>query len=379
MLESLERRLGPLDEPMARALVLVGVKSPQVLGELVSSCGGGRAALELAAQRVLARWKGADSFVKAAEEELKLLEKHSISLLTPETERWPPSLLTALRPPPLLYVKGRLPDLTRTPGLALVGSRSGAEYGERIAYGFAAAWAQMGGTVVSGGARGVDTAAHRGCLDRGGATVAVMGSGLLKPFPVGNRDLFEEISAHGAQVSELPLRGAPLHFSFPERNRIIAGLAAAVTIVQARANSGALYTARFALKCDRRLYTVPGPIDVAACAGGLKLLVEGVPPLVGTQGLVSLYGELANGPPGAPLPSLPLAEEKRTVSLGGLEERARLALEHVAEGLTHMDDLAASLGMSPGELCLLFCELELNGWVEKRAGNQYICNVRLER
>ncbi len=379
MIESLERRLGPLDETVARALVLVGVKSPLELGNLLRTYGGARAALELAPDSVLARWESADSFAKAAEEELKLLDRHSIRLLTPDSEGWPPALISSLRPPPLLYVKGLLPDLTGAPGLALVGSRSGAEYGERIAYGFAAAWAQMGGVVVSGGARGVDTAAHRGCLDRNGVTVAVMGSGLLKPSPAGNRELFAEISERGALVSELPLRGAPLHFSFPERNRIIAGLAAAVIIVQARANSGALYTARFALKCDRRLYTVPGPIDVAACAGGLKLLAEGVPPLVGTEALASLYGELANGPPGAVSPRLDLAVKKQTVSLKGLEKKVKIALESVAEGLTHVDDLVASLGIGPGELSLLLCELELNGWVEKRAGNQYICNVRLER
>lgn len=379
MLESLERRLGPLDEPLARALVLVGVKSPPVLNRLVLNHGGGRSVLELDPARVLARWDSEGSFVKAAEEELVLLEKESISLLIPESEDWPSCLDTACHPPTLLYVKGRLPHFKEAPSLALVGSRSGADYGERVAHGFAAVWAQMGGVVVSGGARGVDSAAHRGCLDRGGRTVAVLGAGLLKPHPVRNRELFGNIAERGALISELPLRGAPMHFSFPERNRIIAGLAAAVIIVQARANSGALYTARFALKSDRRLYTVPGPIDVEACAGGLKLLAEGVPPLVGTEALATLYGELSHGPPGTGFPGLPLVPQKKAIALSGLDEKVKVALELLAEGLTHVDDLAASLGVGSGKLSLLLCELELNGWVEKRAGNQYICNVRLER
>jgi DNA processing protein len=323
--------------------------------------------------------KRKDSPLHMAERELAGLERLGVTLLLPGGPHWPPLLEQSVNPPALLHVRGVPEALSKGPSLALVGSRCGAAYGTRVADALAQAWCAMGGTVVSGGARGVDSAAHRGALTAGGTTVAVLGSGLATPYPPENRELFATIAERGAVASELPLTGRPLPFSFPLRNRIIAGLSQAVVVVQARKGSGALHTATFALQCSRLLFTVPGPVDDDVCAGGLELLAQGIPAMTGHAQLEQLFSELTGRAPGpsSPLPLRP--REKPTVSSAALEPRDRRILEILSAGPTHVDDLAGRLGVEHGPLSLVLLELEVKRWIRREAGNQYRSNVQLER
>jgi len=175
---------------------------------------------------------------KSVDREIRLCRKHAIQIVPLHDPDYPAALRELPDAPVVLYVLGSLPE--RVVRVALVGSRRATAYGRRIAVGLGSALAARGIEVVSGGARGIDTHAHRGALEAEGRTVAVLGSGLLEPYPRENRELFETIAGSGAVVSEFPLEAPPLAEHFPRRNRLISGLSAAVVVVEAAPRSGAV-------------------------------------------------------------------------------------------------------------------------------------------
>jgi DNA processing protein len=206
--------------------------------------------------------------------ELLLADKLGVSIIHLEDDRYPLALKQIYDPPPVLYVKG---TLIRQDGLAIaiVGTRRCSLYGQEQASRFAHLLASAGFTIVSGMARGIDTAAHHGALAASGRTIAVQGAGLANPYPPENRNLFDLISSAGACISELPLTCPPQADNFPPRNRIIAGLALGVIIVEAPMNSGALITASAALEYSREVMAVPGKIDSPLSRGTHRLIKQG--------------------------------------------------------------------------------------------------------
>ncbi|MEN6578140.1 MAG: DNA-processing protein DprA [Phycisphaerales bacterium] len=209
-----------------------------------------------------------------ARAELELAAKLGVWLLHMEDARYPAVLKQIYDPPPVLYVKG---TLTRddTLGVAIVGCRRCSLYGQEQASRFSHLLAAAGFTIVSGMARGIDTAAHTGALAAQGRTIAVQGCGLSRVFPPENAKLFELISASGACISELPLRAEPLAENFPPRNRIIAGLSLGTIIVEAGLRSGAMITAQTALESNREVMAVPGKIDSPLSRGPHQLIKQG--------------------------------------------------------------------------------------------------------
>jgi DNA processing protein len=184
-----------------------------------------------------------------------------------------PALLEAIPDPPQrLYVRGKIPE---QPMLAIVGSRRATPYGERVARRLAAGLAETGIAIVSGLARGIDSAAHRGALEAGGTTVAVLATGLDRIYPPENRPLAEEIVDQGALVTEMPEQTVPLPRRFPVRNRLISGLSHGVIVVEAAERSGALITARMALEQGREVLAVPGSVDNPLTVGTHRLLKDG--------------------------------------------------------------------------------------------------------
>jgi DNA processing protein len=195
---------------------------------------------------------------------------HIVSREDPEY----PSLLGSLPDAPgLVYVKGRLPE--GRVRVALVGSRRATAYGRSVARGLGGALAGCGVEVVSGGARGIDTCSHKGALDAGGSTVAVLGCGLAHSYPPENVHLFAQIASSGAVISEFPIAMAPLAENFPRRNRLIAGLSAATIVVEATTKSGSLITAAQALEQGREVMAVPGPVDSDQSQGCHRLIQQG--------------------------------------------------------------------------------------------------------
>ena len=208
-------------------------------------------------------------------EELRLCEKNAISILTIQNKNYPEWLKQTFEPPLILYVKGDI-EFDGETSLGMVGARRPSFYGIETARRFSSELSKYGLTIVSGLARGIDTCSHEGALASGGKTVAVLGSGLLNPYPRENRRLFDKIVEQGGSVvSELPLRSLPLGYHFPLRNRIINGLVRGVCVVEAAENSGSLITANYALEEGREIYSVPGMVRSLTSQGTLKLIQEG--------------------------------------------------------------------------------------------------------
>ncbi len=208
------------------------------------------------------------------EKEKKVLEREKIRVVPFYSEEFPALLREIPSPPILLYIKGKLPPRPWK-SIAIVGARNPSPYGRFTAERLSRDLSSRGITIVSGMARGIDTHAHRSALKAGGITLAVLGSGLLHPYPAENRPLMDEISGAGAVISEYPLFTPPWRYNFPRRNRIISGLSAGVVVVEARRRSGALITAALSLEQGREIFAVPGKIDSPLSEGTNQLIQEG--------------------------------------------------------------------------------------------------------
>jgi DNA processing protein len=264
-----------------------------------------------------------------------------------------PSLLRAIHdPPPGLYLRGEGPvDALARPSVAIVGARSCSAYGRSVARLLAREAAAAGLVVVSGLARGIDGEAHRGALEAGGTTVAVLGCGIDRDYPAAHGELAARIRDTGLVVSEYAPGVEPAPWRFPARNRIIAGLCSATVAVEARERSGALITADFALEEGREVLAVPGEITSALSAGTNALLRLGATPLLGAEDLLSAFGIEP-----VPQPSAPL------------DGPAAAVVTALAEAVAGPDELARRTGLSSGQLAAVLTELELAGLVVADAG-----------
>lgn len=209
----------------------------------------------------------------ALEKELTLIEKNRIKVIDIFQTEYPALLKEIARPPLVLYVKGE-PAVLSQYALAVVGTRIPTTYGLKMAEDFGAQLAGLGIVVVSGLARGIDTAAHKGALQQG-KTVAVLGSGLLDVYPRENIKLAGEIVENGALISEFPLMTSPAKDNFPRRNRIVSGLCRGVLVVEAAQRSGALITAHLAAEQNREVFALPGKADSSLSRGTHQLIKEG--------------------------------------------------------------------------------------------------------
>lgn len=208
------------------------------------------------------------------EDQLEALKARGAEMLTQDDPRFPPGLRQIPYPPPFLFVQGVL-EPQEAPGVALVGTRTPSYYGLRTCRRLAQALSARGCTVVSGLARGIDTAAHQGTIEAGGRTLAVLGCGLDVVYPPENRGLYEKIPTQGAIISEFPLGAPPEARNFPIRNRLISGLSLGVVVVEAAAKSGTHITVQYALDQGREVFAVPGPVDSATSLGPHRLIQQG--------------------------------------------------------------------------------------------------------
>lgn len=206
--------------------------------------------------------------------ELELIDEYGCQIVTFYDAAYPPLLKEIDIPPLLLYVRGELKPEDAL-SIALVGSRQAKDYGRRVSYQLSFQLAQRGLTVISGFAKGIDTCAHRGALEAGGRTIAVMGNGLSLIYPAGNSELAEKIIESGALISEFPMGMKPRGENFPRRNRIISGLTFGTVVVEASNRSGALITARLASEQGREVFAVPGEIFSELSTGTHKLIDNG--------------------------------------------------------------------------------------------------------
>lgn len=231
----------------------------------------------------------AKKIVSFKEEEIKkeidLIKKYKLKIITLKDKDYPLNLKSISDPPVVLYVKGKLQQKDIL-SIAIVGSRQASFYGLECSYRFAYSLAELGITVVSGMAKGIDTQAHRGALKAKGRTIAVMGSGFSFIYPKENIALVDEIASCGAVLTEFPCNTEPFAFNFPRRNRIISGLALGVLVVEAGKKSGALITANFALEENREVFCIPGRFDSPNSLGTHQLIKEGAKLVCGIEDIL---------------------------------------------------------------------------------------------
>jgi DNA processing protein len=259
---------------------------------------------------------------------------------------YPPLLAELHDPPDRLHVRGSEIELLTRPAVAVVGARSCSPYGREVARALARELAAAGLVVVSGLARGIDGEAHRGALDAGGPTVAVLGCGIDRDYPRAHAELARRITETGAIVSEYPPGVEPAPWRFPARNRIIAGLALATVVVEARERSGALITADFALELGRDVFAVPGEITSTLSAGTNGLVRQGAAPLLSSDDVFAVLGVEASRP------------EQPSVSAA-----AGIVLALVVDTPRSSDELVRASGLSSPEISSALVELELAGLV----------------
>ena len=206
--------------------------------------------------------------------ELALCRANGLSVLIPTDPAYPRMLTEIHDPPSVLFVRGQVKPADML-SVAIVGSRHATHYGVTQAERLAGSLARAGLTIVSGLARGIDGAAHRGALEAGGRTLAVLGGGVLEIYPPEHKELADQVAAQGAIMSEAPPRAIPMAGSFPQRNRIISGLSLGVIVVEATERSGALISARHAMEQGREVFAVPGRVDSRASRGCHALIRDG--------------------------------------------------------------------------------------------------------
>lgn len=305
---------------------------------------------------------------KEVDEELSEVARMKVTVLTQDDVSYPAALRTVYDPPAVLYVRGELVESDAV-AIGVVGSRRCTHYGLEQATRFGELLGRAGLTVVSGGAQGIDTAAHRGALAGGGRTIAVMGCGLSTHFPRENADLFEEIvhCGRGALLSELPMKTGVLAGNFPTRNRIISGLSLGVLVVEAALRSGSLITAADAAKQGREVFAVPGRVDSPFSQGTNHLIREGA---ILTQNLDDILehlgavgDKLEQAAQDQPLPPPQL------VQMDGSEQTLYKAL---AQGPLSLDDLVRSSGLQGGRVASAMTMLILKGVVKQQPGNVFV-------
>jgi DNA processing protein len=320
-----------------------------------------------------------------AEIELAKATDMGVTILCPEDDAYPLLLKQIPDPPAVLYMKGALEprDLN---AFALVGSRRCSYYGREQAERFAALLAAAGFTVVSGGARGVDSSAHRGAMQHPlGRTVAVLGCGIDNVYPPENKELFEQIARRGAVISEYPLGTPPVAENFPRRNRIVSGMARGVLVIEADEKSGALITARQAADDhDRPVFALPGKVDNPLSAGPHKLirdgailarnlddLIEGLGPLpeAATQPtLFSGHATLAEARPPGP----PAVARAAAAAVIGLTDRQSALLSLMGSEPMNIDVLIDRSALPPQEVLQEMTMLTLRGQVKRVDGQTFV-------
>lgn len=284
-------------------------------------------------------------------------------VVTLADEAYPRPLLEIADPPPLFYAHGRL-ELLQQPGLAIVGSRNATAQGERNAEDFARALASSGLTIISGLALGIDAAAHRGGLAAQGSTIAVLGTGIDLVYPQRNARLAAEIAERGLLLSEFPLGTPAAAHNFPQRNRLISGLARGCLVIEAALASGSLITARSAAEQGREVFAVPGSIHSPLSKGCHALIKAGAKLVECADDVLSeLAGFRATGSADAASPT------------GATADRSGL-LGHMGHDPVDVDALCARAGLSPDQVSSELLRLELDGRITALPGGLF---QRLEK
>jgi DNA processing protein len=359
------------------ALHLVPGLGPKLTAALLERFGSARAVLEASSAELQEVPYVGGKVARAIEQalhsadtaaELERMARHHVTLLALGSAGYPAVLANIADPPHLLYIRGAL-EARDANAVAVVGSRQCTAYGRRVAERLAGDLARAGYTVISGLARGIDGCAHRGALQAGGRTLAVLAGGLSKVYPPEHKDLANEVAAAGALLSEAAMEMEPMAGMFPARNRIISGLARGVVIVEANEKSGALITAHHAAEQGREVFAVPGPVDSPASEGTLALLRQGAKLVRHADDILEdLNGIAPLTPPAEGRPAGPAPGREMPPGLNEIEQRI---WDFLAGQPRHIDEMARELGVAVAQLSGTLMMLEMKKVVRRLPGNQF--------
>lgn len=357
------------------AVPSIGNRTIQRLREYYSSASGvfGRSPQEWSLDGILSPVQiksleifPAESFLEA---ECKKCEQNDIYIICDEDAGYPSLLREIPDAPVLLYIRGDL-DVFNFPGIGIVGSRKASVYGHSLSRQLAVDCARSGLVIISGLARGIDTAAHQGSLAVRGKTVAVLGSGLLCVYPSQNLPLAKKIVANqGALVSEFPLDSQPLPYHFPRRNRIISGLAQGVIVVEAALRSGALITADFALEQGRDIYALPGKIDNPSARGTLELIKQGAKMVTCAEDILEDFRDRFRQELRETQDSV-IEDLGEDVNLRISDSGARL-LNDLPNHRVHFNEICHSSRLSANRVATLLTQMEMQHQIEQFPGKYF--------
>jgi DNA processing protein len=291
--------------------------------------------------------------------EMERLQRAGVQVVTWPDERYPPNLRQAYNAPPLLYVRGSL-EMRDEWAVAVVGTRRASVYGKEAARMVCAGLAQAGVTVVSGMAQGIDTIAHRACLEAGGRTIAVLGCGVDVVYPAQNTHLAGEIAERGALISEYALGTRPDARNFPPRNRIISGLTLGTVVIEGDMGSGALITAGFALEQGREVFAVPGNIFARASRGTNYLIQQGAK-------LVTQVGDVLEE-----LNLTMVSEQAQARTVIPENKTEAVLLERLSAEPIHVDALGRAVNLPIAQVTSTLALMELKGMVRQVGGMSYV-------
>jgi len=320
-------------------------------------------------QKTASDIKSFDKWV-TIEKEIELAHKLNVSIITSDSTFYPQMLLNIYDFPPILYVRGTLTD--KDINIAVVGSRRASTYGRFTTERLCRELAMNGVTVVSGMARGIDSAAHTGALAGKGRTIAVLGSGMDVIYPPENRKLFEKIAENGAVITEFPFSTQPLAPNFPVRNRIISGISLGVVVVEASEKSGSLITARVALEQGRDVFAVPGSIDSPGTKGTHRLIREGAKLVENTDDILEEILPQVNYKSTVAKPSDEKPPTDHSIKSEDLNTDEEAILKLIDKKPVHIDILAADSGYLIHDILSILMSLELGGYIVQLPGKKFI-------
>jgi DNA processing protein len=298
--------------------------------------------------------------------EIEKAEKNNVRLIPRNDKAYPETLKRIYGAPVVLYVKGTLQESDKY-AVAVVGSRTATDYGIKTAATISHKLSSSGLTVVSGMARGIDSASHKGALKAGGRTIAVLGSGLDLPYPPENKKLMDEISLSGAVVSEFPLGTPPNKENFPRRNRIISAMSLGVIVIEAALDSGSLITVAYALEQGREVFAVPGNITSRNSKGTNDLIKKGAKLVESAEEVLEELRPQIKGV---------LREEKINPErpLPVLTDDEQILYSSLSSEPKHIDSIIREINIPTSRALSLLLNLELKGIVRQLQGKQFLLN-----
>lgn len=302
---------------------------------------------------------------KKINDELDRIRKEGIRLIALNDNDYPQNLKAIYDPPPYLYVKGDFKNEDRL-SVSIVGSRSATNYGRQITETISRELSQIGITIVSGMARGIDSFAHQSTLNSGGRTIAVLGCGIDVVYPPENKGLMARIKDSGAVITEFPFGTLPEATNFPQRNRIISGLSLGTVVIEASDDSGSLITANYTIEQGRELFAVPGNITSRMSKGSNSLIKKGAKLVNSADDIIEelipqLKGELKN-----------IRSLKDRAIITNLSDEEKMMFNSITFEPKHIDRLTNDSNLPSNKVSALLLNLELKGAVKRLSGNMFI-------